>query len=136
MVLLGINKQMGLQFWLAEVGRDLAQRQGWYASRQSIQTLAIATLTVAGLLGLCVLAISLRRALRHTIGAVLGLSFLVTFVAMRAVSLHQIDVWLGGHGLLRPSWMLEVSGIALVAFSAGRAGYKRQIASRVAKKAR
>ncbi len=52
MVLLGINKQMGLQFWLAEVGRDLAQRQGWYASRQSIQTLAIATLTVAGLLGL------------------------------------------------------------------------------------
>jgi hypothetical protein len=29
--------------------------------------------------------------------------------------------------------MLEVSGIALVAFSAGRAGYKRQIASRVEK---
>src|SRR5215210_5144909 len=79
----------------------------------------IAALVVCGLMGMAVLAIRLRRVIRHVAGAVLGLGFLVTFVALRAASFHHVDQWLGS-GVVRPNWVLELSGIALIAMSAWR----------------
>src|SRR3954452_14044830 len=37
MVLLGVNKQLDLQTWLTEIGRDLARSEGWYQRRQVFQ---------------------------------------------------------------------------------------------------
>ncbi len=122
MLLLGINKQLDLQSWLTQVGRDLAKAQGWYAERQSVQTAFIEILVVCGLTGMGLLALMLRRVLRHVTGAVLGLGFLVTFVAVRAASFHHVDRWLGA-GVVRLNWMLELGGLGLIALSAWRQHY-------------
>src|SRR4051812_24787616 len=43
-----------------------------------------------------------------------ALGFLVTFVLVRAASFHHIDALLG-YGRVRLNWVLELSGIILVA---------------------
>jgi predicted secreted protein len=122
MLLLGINKQLDLQSWFTQVGRDLAAAQGWYQERHSVQTTFIAALVLAGLIGMTAMALWLRRVFGRVAGAVLGLGFLVTFVAVRAASFHHIDRWLG-YGVVRLNWVLELGGIALVALSALRQVY-------------
>jgi hypothetical protein len=122
MVLLGINKQLDLQSWFTQVGRDLATAQGWYQERHSVQTTFIAALVLAGLIGMTAMALWLRWVFGRVAGAVLGLGFLVTFVAVRAASFHHIDRWLG-YGVVRLNWVLELGGIALVALSALRQVY-------------
>jgi hypothetical protein len=119
MVLLGINKQLDLQSWFTQVGRDLAIAQGWYRERHSVQTIFIAALVLGGLTGIALIALWLRRVISHIAGAVLGLGFLLTFVAVRAASFHHVDRWLGS-GVVRLNWILELGGIALIALSALR----------------
>jgi hypothetical protein len=119
LVLLGINKQLDLQSWFTEVGRDLAKSQGWYEERRAVQTSSIAALVLCGLTGTMVLTVSMRRVIGHIVGAVLGLGFLVTFVVLRAASFHHVDQWLGS-GVVRLNWALELGGIALIALSAWR----------------
>ena len=119
MALLGVNKQLDLQSWFTEVGRDLATAQGWYQERRSVQAFFIAALVVGGLTGMAAIALLLRRVIGLVTGAVLGLGFLVTFVAVRAASFHHIDRWLG-YGVVRVNWVLELSGIALIAISPWR----------------
>jgi hypothetical protein len=60
LVLLGINKQLDLQSWFTEVGRDLARAQGWYEGRRSVQALFVAALVFLGLIGTTVLFVLLR----------------------------------------------------------------------------
>jgi hypothetical protein len=117
--LLGLNKQLDLQSWFTEVGRDLATAQGWYQDRRSVQALIIAALVLGGLTGMAVIALWLRRVISRVADAVLGLGFLVTFVAVRAASFHHVDRWLG-YGVVRVNWVLELGGIALIAISAWR----------------
>src|SRR3954468_8571643 len=52
---LGINKQLDLQTWLTQTGRDLALQHGWYEERQVVQLTFIAALVAAALLALIVL---------------------------------------------------------------------------------
>ena len=118
MLLLGTNKQLDLQSWFSEVGRDLATAQGWYEERRSVQALFISALVLGGLTGMAVMTLWLRRVIRHIAGAVLGLSFLVIFVA-GAASFHHVDRWLG-YGVVRLNWVLELGGITLIAVSAWR----------------
>ena len=121
MVLLGINKQLDLQTWLTQMGRDLARAEGWYERRQEFQVAFISVIAVVGLVGLLNAALTLRFILWRVAGALLGLGFLVTFVVVRAASLHRVDALLG-YGTFRLNWVLELGGIALVAASASRQG--------------
>ena len=116
---LGINKQLDLQSWFTQIGRDVSVAQGWYGQRRSVQAVFVAALGMMGLVGTAALAISLRRVLARLAGALTGLSFLVTFIAIRAASFHHIDQWLKS-GIVRLNWVLELGGIALVALSAWR----------------
>jgi hypothetical protein len=118
-LLLGINKQLDLQSWFTQVGRDLATSQGWYQDRHSVQKVFLAALVLSGLMGMALMGLWLRRVVHCIAGAILGLGFLVTFVAVRAASFHHVDRWLGD-GVVRMNWMLELGGIALVALSAWR----------------
>jgi hypothetical protein len=118
-VLLGANKQLDLQSWFTQVGRDVAKAHGWYQERRNVQITLIAILIASGLVGIGIIALMLRRVLRHVAGAVLGLVFLVTFVAVRAASFHHVDRWLGA-GVVRLNWVLELGGIGLIALSAWR----------------
>ena len=124
LVLLGINKQLDLQTWLTEVGRDLAQAQGWYAERRPIQALFVAALTIVGLAGMAILIVILRRLFRQVGDGLFGLGLLVTFIAVRAASFHHVDQLLKS-GVVRLNWALELGGIGLIALSAWRQRWGR-----------
>jgi hypothetical protein len=119
MLLLGVNKQLDLQTWFTEIGRDLAHRQGWYEVRRPLQVAFIALIGVAGAAATVGLAFSIRHVLHRVIGALVGLGALVTFVIVRAASFHHVDMLLG-RGRVRLNWVLELGGIALIAISAFR----------------
>lgn len=117
MLVLGVNKQLDLQTWLTEVGRDVSRSQGWYERRRPVQAAFIVLIALVGGASTLLLARTMRRALRRVIGAVLGIGALVTFVVVRAASFHYVDVLLG-RGRVHLNWVLELGGIALIATSA------------------
>ena len=50
-----------------------------------------------------------------------GLAFLLTFIVVRAVSFHHVDMFLGTRiAGLRMNWILELTGIGLVGAAALR----------------
>jgi len=119
MALLGVNKQLDLQTWFTEVGRDLALAQGWYAARQKVQVLFIGALAAAG--GVAI--VWLQRALRRLGGEVrwvaAGLVLLIVFVVTRAASFHHVDrllnLELAPHVRLNAAFELGGIGIVIVA---------------------
>jgi hypothetical protein len=119
LAMLAVNKQLDLQSALTAAGRCVAIRDGWYDDRRIVQTAFIAALllgfAVAGSLALAVL----RRALSRLWLATLGVGWLVTFVLVRAVGFHHVDVLIGMTvGGWRMNWVLELGGIALVSAGA------------------
>ncbi len=89
MAILGLNKQLDLQTWFTQTGRDLALENGWYERRRLVQGIFIAWLVLVG------------------------------FVIVRATSFHHIDrmrgISLEG---LRVNALLELTGIGLIALAA------------------
>jgi hypothetical protein len=120
MALLGLNKQLDLQTLFTEIGRDLAQSQGWYQERRKYQALFIVTIGLLGGAFAVGAAFLLRRVARRIRLALGGLSALVVFVVVRAASFHHVDILLRS-GPIRLNWVLELGGIALVALAAHRA---------------
>jgi hypothetical protein len=116
---LGVNKQLDLQTWLTETGRQLAHAQGWYGQRHVVQIGFIAAVAAAGAIG--VLAMW-RLAWPMSPGrfwAGVGVAFLLAFVLMRASSFHHVDAFLASTAFgLRWNWILELSGIGAVAAGA------------------
>jgi hypothetical protein len=115
MLALGINKQLDLQSWLTETGRDLAIAQGWYPGRRLVQQWFIAGLAFCGALTLG----WMYRAFGDLGGAarlaMLGLVLLAVFVVVRAASFHHVDVMLGVKLIgMKINWILELGGIAIV----------------------
>jgi len=80
---------------IADLGRTLAGREGWYGDRRPVQAWAIVGLMVAA----PVVAFLAWRRLTHIGQAVRGLlvlgTLLCAFVAVRAISLHHLDWYLG-----------------------------------------
>jgi hypothetical protein len=115
MLLLGINKQLDLQTWFGQTGRDVALSQGWYEQRRTVQAGFIALLGVG--------AMTLVAAARRYWAArwsdyrwvFLGVLLLVVFIVIRAASFHHIDELihfdLGKTSLGRA---LEVVGVIII----------------------
>ena len=119
MLILGINKQLDLQSWFTFVAKDLARAQGWYEHRRMVQVVFIAFVGLVGMVLAASSAWVMRRDWARTKLAIVGLAFLLVFVVTRAVSFHHIDHLLGSEvGFLEVNWLLELSGIGLVAASA------------------
>lgn len=122
MFALGVNKQLDLQTWFTEVGRDLAKSEGWYARRQNVQVAFIAGIALAGVTGVGVVAWWLRGNLRRYRVAVAGIVYLVCFVVVRAASFHHIDRLLHvGLNHVRVNHVLELGGIAFIGWGAATA---------------
>jgi hypothetical protein len=112
---LGINKQLDLQSALTEVGRILAQAQGWYAQREVVQLDFILLVAVACLIAAIVLVILVRPSPLPTWLALIGTAMVLCFVFIRAASFHHFDRFIGSRVFgLRWNWILEMSGISLV----------------------
>lgn len=115
LLLLAINKQLDLQSALTATGRCLSQAQGWYEDRRAIQLVFI--LAVVGISFVLAIVVSwmMRREFRHIWPALIGLSFLLAFVVIRAAGFHHFDRLIGSQiGSVRVNWILELGGIALI----------------------
>jgi hypothetical protein len=119
MLALGVNKQLDLQTWFTEVGRDLAIEQGWWENRRTVQFYLIAALIVAALVSSGWIR-SFTKALDNCARlAATGLLLLFVFVVIRAASFHHIDEFLGMKlQELSFNALLELSGIGMVLFFA------------------
>ena len=121
LVFLGINKQLDLQSALTEIGRMLADRQGWYEVRGQVQIAFIAGIAIMGLTLLVATLNLIWGAPRATYWALLGSTGLLVFVIVRAASFHHIDEMLGRDlSGLRINWLLEMGMLLLISASAWR----------------
>ncbi len=119
MLLLCVNKQLDLQSLLTDLGRIAARRQGWYWNRREVLGWAAYGIGSTFLVGATVLAVLFPRFWRRHILLGVGLVFLLGFIAIRALSLHQFDAVIN-HSVygIRANALLELSGITLVALAA------------------
>jgi len=116
---LGINKQLDLQSLLTAIGKYYAHRDGWYEHRRAIQV----SLIVGILLSISVVTawflFYTRSVLKSNWLAVLGVSFLLIFIMIRATSFHHMDILISTTILgVRMNWILELSGIVCIGYSA------------------
>lgn len=119
LLLLGVNKQLDLQTWLTEVGRDMARAQGWYEQRRIIQGLFIFWLGMGAWgvkrwLGLALNTLSPAARLAGR-----GVLLLALFVLIRAASFHHVDALLGvALTTLRINVLLELGAIGIIVWAA------------------
>ncbi len=118
---LGINKQLDLQTALAELGRLLAHRQGWYESRRQVQYAFLLLLAALGLVAAVGVGLVLKKSPRPTALTALGCVGLILFVLVRATSFHAVDAFLGRRlAGLRWNWILEVGSLLVMAVGSVR----------------
>ena len=119
MAFLCLNKQLDLQSLFTDLGREIARHDGWYGERRKVQKVfVVAVLAGAGLFG-GLFAWRFRGFLGGHKLLAFGLLFLLTFIVVRAISFHHVDVFLKqGIAGMRWNWILELSGIFLVAAAA------------------
>jgi hypothetical protein len=119
LVALSVNKQLDLQSWFTQVGRDMARAEGWYDARGYVQTGFIVGMVAGGVIGVAGL---FRFARHHAIcvrTALAGVSLLLAFIAVRAASFHHVDRLIGTTILgFRFNWLFELGGIGIIAASA------------------
>lgn len=119
MCALGLNKQLDLQTWLTQLGRDLALQYGWYAHRRLVQAVFIGALLCAGLFARSRLLHRLKGLDVYARRAASGLVVLGIFVLVRATSFHHVDALLGfSIESIRLNVVLELGGIAIIAIAA------------------
>jgi len=115
LLLLGLNREWGLLNILTSYSRLTAMRAGWYNTRRLAQFDLIVGLGVAALLVLLLTAWYFRPILwRHWLPLVVATG-LLTYVAIRTVSLHAVDAIILDRVLGVPwDWIIELSGIVLL----------------------
>jgi len=89
---LAVGRVFGLQWRLAEFFRRRAVVGGWYDERRGFQTwVVLAVAALAAAVVIAIVAVSLRRKSPRTLAVFAPVATLLGFLAVRAVSLHQID---------------------------------------------
>lgn len=112
---LGINKQLDLQTALTEAGRVIAMAQGWYRERAVVQVGFILVITICCLAATVTLVVWARKAPLPTWLALIGTTFVIGYVLIRAASFDHIDRFI--HSTVfgaRWNWVLEMGGIIVV----------------------
>jgi len=113
--LLGNIKQVKLQSALTEIGRIMANKQGWYADRQQIQTAFISGIATVGLKLFSTTLYMTWDAPPPSLWALLGGTGLVLFVIIQAASFHHVDPMLGYRfSGLRISSLLEMGPLLVI----------------------
>lgn len=117
---LGINKQLDLQSLVTELGRINAVAWGWVEHKRIVQAVFIGLVSLVGAGGLAALLWTAPWRSRARTLALVGTTFLVVFVVVRAASFHKIDALIGTTWLgLRANWLLELPGILVTAAAGG-----------------
>lgn len=127
LLLLGLNREWGLLNTLTSYSRLTAMREGWYNLRRLAQVDLIIGLGVAALLMLLLAGWCFRPILRQQWLPLLLAIGLLTYVAIRTVSLHAVDAIILDRVLGIPwDWLIELSGSALLVGALTLAFYRQQ----------
>ncbi|HOU93379.1 MAG TPA: hypothetical protein PLU22_20140 [Polyangiaceae bacterium] len=119
LVLLGLNKQLDAQSALTELGRIVFRQRGLYEARREVQRIFIEALAVTAVAGGLGLAWLVRGTPRATQLALAGALALISFVVIRAASMHRVDALIGTRWLgLRVNWLLEMGSLLVIAAGA------------------
>ncbi|HVJ26728.1 MAG TPA: hypothetical protein VM493_04270, partial [Vicinamibacterales bacterium] len=122
MAFLCINKQMDLQSLVTDIGREISRMFDQYQNRRTYQKIFIyVVLAIVALFG-PLFAWKYRAFVRGHKLLVAGLVFLLSFIVIRAISIHHVDAFLktSRAGGVKMNWVLELTGIGLVALAAWR----------------
>jgi hypothetical protein len=115
MTLLCINKQLDLQSLFTDIGRVMAGREGWYEERRGVQKVFVLGVVGSSALLTAFMAWRFRNFWKRHFLLAAGLAFLLTFIVVRAISFHHVDVFLKREiSGVRMNWFLELGGIALI----------------------
>jgi len=118
---LGLNKQLDLQSLVTDLGRVLARQQGWYQDRRGVQTLVVLGTFAVSLLTALAVFRQFRKFWLDNLLLGTGIILLATFVVVRAISFHHLDVLLGTRMAgMKANWLLELTGIATIWLAAFR----------------
>jgi len=120
LLLLGVTRQLDLQQLAANLMRTLLRTDGVYGERNGLQLGLILAIGLFGVAGLLIALVSFRRAEPSVLVALLGAAFLFLFTAIRTISLHDIDQFLGrsvGLPHVRVNTLIELGLLALIAFA-------------------
>jgi hypothetical protein len=121
MFALALNKQLDLQSWFTQMGRDLALSQGWYEWRRVVQLFFILSLALGGFAAAFALRYWLRDSWSEYRVACVGAIALMVFIVARAAAFHHVDTLIGMRLRgVRLNVIFELSAIALVALGAFR----------------
>jgi len=94
MMCLCINKQLDLQSLFTDIGRLIARHQGWYEKRRGFQEIFVLGVIVgAGVFGWWFVSRCHEFWRRHKL-LTTGLIFLLTFIVVRAISFHHVDMFI------------------------------------------
>jgi hypothetical protein len=92
LVLLALARGINFGAELAHWGRSVFRAEGWYPDRRPLQRDAILALVLcAGIVGVSGAGVLIARRWASLLPAFLLLVALLTFVSVRAISLHDID---------------------------------------------
>jgi hypothetical protein len=121
MAILCVNKQLDLQSLLTDIGRVLSRQQGWYEQRRGFQRLFVVGVLAASVGFGCWSIWRFREFWNSHKLLAGGMLFLLTFIAVRAISFHHFDVVISTRVLgVRMNWVFELTGIFLVSLAAAR----------------
>jgi hypothetical protein len=127
LLLLGLNKQLDLQTWFTQWGRDMARRDGWYAQRHHYQVVFIAIMGSVCLAAVLAMALALRRHWLAYLWVWSGTALLLFFIVARAASFHHVDALLMSElGGVRLNWVFELGGLAMISVGAWHLDAKAQ----------
>lgn len=115
MLALGLNKQLDLQTQLTALGKLAAHAGGWYEQRRTVQSWFVRLLALGVAVAASLGVFLWRRHWRELLAPALGLLLVMAYVLLRAARFQHV---IGDDG--RGSFLLELSGIAVVGFGAWR----------------
>jgi hypothetical protein len=121
MAVLCVNKQLDLQSLLTDIGRTLSRHEGWYEQRREFQKVfVVGVLFASGVFGCWFIWRFREFWTGHKLLAG-GMLFLLTFIVVRAISFHRVDMFLGTRVIgVKMNWALELTGIFLISLAATR----------------
>lgn len=120
-ICLSINKQLDIQSFFTQALKHMALQQGWYEDRRELQRYFIYSIFTIGSLTLMLLLNTYSQYVRSHILVLVGLTFVIAFILVRAASFHDVDAMLYSRhstSAFKLNHLLELSGIALVAINA------------------
>lgn len=120
-VFLGMNKQLDLDGWFTETGRQFAIKQGWYDLRWQIQEPMVVGIAIIGVSMLALVLAITRSLLPRHILAFVGTLLLIILLILKALSFHHLDNFLDRElASLQLGTIIEWIGMACVAFCAAK----------------